>query len=132
MVPNPIHHDPMLADALTETSKMLTAWAFAAGEASEALEEIVKARSERAHEAVDEGKRWVRRMRELLGDNREFGQEVSVNRDEGGDRDAGEEDEDVWAIEAGVGSLARSKPSVKGMEDHWAGLQGDVGLRKGT
>lgn len=124
--PKPIDRDSRLGSEESEMSKMLKAWAFAADAATEALEEIAKTRSERGHEAVDEGERWVKKMRELVGDDRRCEEEVSMNED----GVAGEEDEDVWAIEAGVGPLGRRKPRVKGTEDHWGGLQGQVGLRE--
>jgi hypothetical protein len=112
----------------SEMSRRMKAWSFAADAAREATERMLVGQLEKGTEAVKEGESWVGKLRELHGD------EVGVGQDEGGsgDGDSGQEDEDVWALEAAAGHLDGSKQAVKGTRCLWAGLRGDVGLKKGT
>lgn len=126
------------SDEEIEMSRTMEAWSFAADSAREATGEIVIRHLERGGEAVKEGERCVEKLRELLGNEGGAGQEKSRsgsgsgNGDGDSDQDDGEEYEDVWALEAAVGHLASSKQAVEGIRGPWAGIGGDVGLKKDT
>lgn len=115
-----------------EMIKRMDMWAFAANSAKEASKDVVRSHLEKGGEALEEGEKWAVRLRDLLGDDEELEQENEPSGDRAGDHDDGEDDEDVWAVEAAGGLLARRKGAIRGMKGSWAGLLGDVGVRKDT
>ncbi|KAF7509486.1 hypothetical protein GJ744_007886 [Endocarpon pusillum] len=123
---NSLAGDGMVSDEADEVNRRMKAWAFAADASGKAVKEIMDKHLERGGEAIEEGKRWVKRLRELAGDDNELGPQLSGKGSRDDDKDDGEED--VWALEAAVGSLASRKRTLKGSKDPWAGFQGDVGL----
>jgi hypothetical protein len=108
-----------------EMGRRVNAWKFAADAAGEALGDFVKDRLGKGGQALDEGDGWILELRELLGED---GAEKGLVSAE---EEPEEEEEDVWAMEAGAGGRKanrRSKrPDSKGP---WAGLRGDIGLNK--
>jgi hypothetical protein len=114
----------------SEMSRRMKAWCFAADAAREATQAMVLEQLERSDEAVKGGERWIVKLRELHGDGDEAGHENSGIGNEESDQRDGEDDEDVW--EAAAGRLTSSTQTTKGASCPWAGLQGDIGLKKDT
>ncbi len=130
---NSLPGDGMASDEADEVNRRMEAWAFAADASRKAMRGVVDGHLERGGEAIQEGKEWVERLRELAGDDEELRlQACGRQKKDNDDEDDGEEDEDVWALEAGVGSLASRKRALKGRKGPWAGFQGDVGLKTDT
>lgn len=123
-----------LSDATTrdegdETSKRMDAWAFAADAAILASEETIRKQVAKGSEAIDDGEKWVERLRELLGRDGELRQVDEGHRDETGFEDDEEEGEDVWAVEAALDLSMRRQHAAGVKKGLWAGLQGDMGMR---
>jgi hypothetical protein len=119
----------------SEMSRRMKAWSFAADAAREATQRMVMEQLENSDEAVKEGEWWIGKLRELHGDEDGAGHDNNSGSGIGdGDLQDGEDDEDVWALEAAAGRLAGSTQttSIKGTRCPWAGVRGDVGLKKGT
>lgn len=126
----PLLRDPMVSDGPNEVSRRVEAWRSAADAATKASEEIVESHLAKGHDAIDEGNKWVARMQELLVDS-QFGQNERGSERDDGALNNRDEDEDVWTLEAAVGPLAGGS-GFQGTEDQWAGLRGDLGLKRET
>jgi hypothetical protein len=123
--------DAKPGDGENEMTRWMQAWAFAADAVKKATDAIVAGHLVIGNEAVEDGERSVSEIQDLLGYDRELGQEQISGRGEQGDGEDGEEDldEDVWAVEA---AMASRKPAFDGKKGPWSGLQGNVGLLKQT
>jgi hypothetical protein len=132
ITPKPLVGNAKSSSEENEIIRRVGMWAFAADAAKEASKDIVRSHLEKGGEALEEGENWVVRLRDLLGDDEELEQENEPSGDRASDQDDGEDDEDVWALEAAGGLPARRERAVRGMKGSWAGLQGDVGVRKDT
>jgi hypothetical protein len=117
--------EPIVAGHESQMNKRIEAWAFAAGAATQATKDFVKGHLGRGEEAVEEGEDWLGRLRELVGD------EALLVHNDKRDNEAGQdEEEDVWAIEADMDQQKRGKRITPDTKGPWAGLRGDLGLRK--
>ena len=126
---------PLPGSALTspeenEMIRTLETWAFAADAAREATEKIVTGHIEQGSEAVVKGQRWVGKLQELFSNDGEVEQESVESGDADIDPADVDDDGDMWDVKAAVGSLGSRKLAVMGTKGPWAGVQGDVGLRK--
>lgn len=118
-------------DEKNEMSRKVEAWAFTAEEARRATVEVVSGSLERGSQAVEVGKKWVAKLRVLVGDEGDsLGHEEKEEEEDGGTD--GEDEEDIWALEAGVDPSAGRQRAIRGTNGPWAGLQGDVVLREMT
>ena len=108
-----------------DIGRRLDAWAFAADTSRQATHEFVAANLGQGDKAVQEGLEWLGRLKDLLGENEDL--EHEETGDGHGDPD---EDEDVWALQAGAGQPKQAKRVFSESKGPWVGLSGDVGLRK--
>jgi hypothetical protein len=131
IAPKPPCSEAVASDGEVEIDRRVEAWVFAADAAKEATGKIVSGQLESAGKAAEAGKRWLARLRELLGDGVEVGQNKCGSAHGDREKDDGKEaDEDVWALEATAGPFAGRKWAGTESKGPWMGLYGNVGPRK--
>jgi hypothetical protein len=108
-----------------EMSSRLNAWSFATHASRETTNEFVAGHLGKGEEAVEEGHEWLGMLKELVGED----EDIRHDEAEAEDRDH-DEDEDVWALEAEAGLSKQAKQARSEAKGPWAGLLGNVGLKR--